>query len=161
MKEILSRTIEGAKRLAVLGVGSELRGDDAAGMLVAEEVIRLTKDKCLSAFRVFLGGTAPENLTGEIKKYKPTHLLIIDAGDIGKEPGEVALITPEQEIFGASFSTHKLPIKVLVKYLSESFPCKTSVVIIQPKSVEFGGAVSEEVNNAVDVVSRAIADLLI
>jgi len=156
LKETLSKTIKGSKRLAVLGVGSELRGDDIAGMIVAREILNLAKES--DSLKVFLGETAPENLTGEIKKYKPTHLLIIDAGDMGKEPGSVALITPEEEIFGATFSTHKLPIKVLVKYLNESFPCKTFVLIIQPKDIGFGKDPSSEVKASSLSLARSILE---
>jgi len=33
----------------------------------------------------FYRRTAPENLTGEIKKFQPTHLIIIDAAELNKE----------------------------------------------------------------------------
>lgn len=160
LKKDLHKALEGYERVGILGVGSDLRGDDAAGMLVARAIFDLIKDKKDDRVRVFLGETAPENLTGEIKKYRPTHLIIVDAGDIGKEPGSIALVTPEQEIFGATFSTHKLPIKILVKYLNESFPCKTCVIIIQPRSLGFGETVSAEVLEATKKISEWIIEYL-
>jgi hydrogenase 3 maturation protease len=120
LRNKLKSNLIGAKRIAALGVGSELRADDVAGILVSQ---KLDKDaKRISRaieLKVFLGYTAPENLSGEIKKFKPTHVMIIDTADIGKKPGEVALFTPEDS-GGISFSTHKLPIKVLAQCLSNA-----------------------------------------
>jgi hypothetical protein len=96
--------LKGATRVVLLGVGSDLRGDDAAGMMAAERLSHTPK------LNVLLGGTAPENLTGEIKKLKPSHLLIVDAAEMKAEAGTIRLLTPE-EIGGFSFSTHALPLK--------------------------------------------------
>ena len=63
----LKPELKGASKIVVLGVGSELRGDDIAGILAAENLKGKTSDK----LQVLIGGTAPENLTGEIKKLKP------------------------------------------------------------------------------------------
>ena len=67
LKTSLKNRLEGAAKIAVLGIGSLLRADDAAGMLVAEEVEkRCGKTKGKPEVKVFFGETAPENLTGEI-----------------------------------------------------------------------------------------------
>ncbi|MFH1709804.1 MAG: hydrogenase maturation protease, partial [bacterium] len=96
LKNKLKESLKGAKKVAVLGVGSQLRADDIAGILAAQELDKCSGDigKALD-FKVFLGYAAPENLSGEIRKYEPDHLIIIDAADIGKEPGDVAVFTPE------------------------------------------------------------------
>ena len=161
LKNKLKSNITGAKRIAILGVGSELRADDEAGILAAQELDISSKEinKTMD-FRVFFGYTAPENLSGEIKKYEPTHVLIIDAADMGKKPGETAVFTPEDS-GGISFSTHKLPIKVLADYLMQSINCKIVVIGIQPKTLEFGEAVSEEVKATVKYVSNIIKDVII
>jgi len=91
----LRRELEGARTVAVLAVGSALRGDDAAGLLAAE---RLEKDYkpasgCPSV-AVLVAGTTPENLTGELKRLQPTHVIVIDAADMGEKAGHVALIEP-------------------------------------------------------------------
>ncbi|MFH1709854.1 MAG: hydrogenase maturation protease, partial [bacterium] len=100
---------------------------------------------------------APENLSGEIRKYEPDHLIIIDAADIGKEPGDVAVFTPEN-CGGMSFSTHRLPIKVLAQYLEQSFKCSIMIIGIQPKDLGFGGPVSKEVEASARNVSKAVKE---
>jgi hydrogenase 3 maturation protease len=87
-------------------------------------------------------------------------LLIIDTADIGKKPGEAAVFTPEDS-GGISFSTHKLPIKVLAHYLTQSMDCRIIIIGIQPKTLDFGKDVSGEAKTAVKDVSKAIKDVII
>jgi hydrogenase 3 maturation protease len=161
LKDKLKSILKGAERIAVLGVGSELRADDIAGILAAQELDKASEEIGeTKAFKVFLGYSAPENLAGEIKKFKPTHLVIIDSAEMGKPPGDIAAFPPE-EAGGMSFSTHKLPVKVLAQYLRQSFECKMVIVGIQPKTLDFGKDVSSEVKKAVNEVSRAVKDAII
>ena len=161
LKKNLTNNLSGAKRIAVLGVGSELRADDNAGMLIAQEIERSQAQiSKVIEIKVFLGHTAPENLSGEIKKYAPSHVLIIDTADIGKKPGEVAVFTPEDS-GGISFSTHKLPIKVLAQYLTQSIACKIVIIGIQPKTLDFGKNVSKEVSTSIKDTTKAIKDVMI
>ena len=159
----LKNRLKGAKRLAVLGVGSEFRGDDVAGMLVAETLSkyerRTTNDERRKfSLKVFFGATAPENLTGEIIKFKPTHLIIVDTAAIKEKPGTILLLNSEDLGEGVSFSTHKLPPKVMMDYLVKILKCSIFIVGIQPKCIKFGASVSKEVKSSVKEVSGAIID---
>lgn len=159
-KELKNR-LNGYKRVAVLGVGSEFRGDDAAGMLVAEAIEKETRNRRQEtrkrdALKVFLGATAPENLTGEIIKFKPTHIIIVDTADIRQKPGTVLLLNSGDVGSGASFSTHKLPAKVMMDYFTKSLKCAILLIGIQPKSIVFGKTISKEVKSSIEDVSNAI-----
>jgi hydrogenase 3 maturation protease len=159
LRKILTNSLEGAERIAVLGIGSELRADDAAGTSIAHAVFDTCK-KCKKV-KVFFGETAPENLTGEIKRYNPTHLVILDAADTSQEPGTISLITPEM-INGISFSTHQMPIYVLVDYLKEDLrECCIQIIGIQPKELRFGKPVSKEVKQSVKQVSKALTEAIL
>jgi len=155
LKTILKKKLKDAKKIAVLGIGSELRGDDVAGLLVAEE---LKKNKNLK-LKVFFGSTAPENLTGEIIKYKPTHIVIVDSTDMGQKAGSIMLISPE-EVGGISFSSHMLPVKMMVDYLLESLKCEIIIIGIQPKILMFGETISKEVKKSTKQISDAIRQIL-
>ncbi len=157
LKKQLKNRLGDAKKVAALGVGSELISDDAAGMLVVRQLKDLFRPKKNKNFRVFLGHSAPENLTGEIKKFCPTHLLIIDAADFGAKAGSIHFIDPE-DIGGISFSTHRLPTKILVDYLKKELNCKISVIGIQPKALLFCAPVSEEIKEAAEKLSLAIKE---
>ncbi|MFA5271976.1 MAG: hydrogenase maturation peptidase HycI [Candidatus Omnitrophota bacterium] len=150
----------GKNRIAILGVGSQLRGDDAAGMLVAKNIQRHLKDKPKKNIKIFLGETAPENLTGEIKKFKPTHLFIIDSAEMDKEPGEVFVFSPEK-IKGVSFCTHQLPMGIMIDYLNKFIKCDVTIIGIQPKALEFDSVPSKEVAAAVKNVTKVILEAII
>jgi hydrogenase 3 maturation protease len=160
LKKNLKEKLKSARKIAILGVGSELRSDDAAGILVAKElegVRERIKDGL--EFKVFIGGTAPENITGEIKRFKPTHLIIVDSAEAGKDPGTIMLIDPGQ-IGGVSFSTHTLPPKIMVDYLKDSLKCEVMLLGIQPKTIKFGEVVSPAIAGAVKEVVEIIKDTI-
>jgi hydrogenase 3 maturation protease len=158
---LLANNIAGARRLAVLGIGSELRGDDAAGMAVAESVrSSLSKSRGSLPVKIFAGGTAPENLTGEIRRFKPTHIIIVDSADFRKRPGSVFMFDADKVCDGVTFSTHKMPARILVDYLTGSFRCAVSIVCIQPKTIDFGKPMSLPVMSASRAVSSAIVEAI-
>ncbi|PIU41496.1 MAG: hypothetical protein COS99_05160 [Candidatus Omnitrophica bacterium CG07_land_8_20_14_0_80_42_15] len=154
---LLQNRLENAKKIAVLAIGSELRGDDYAGIAVAKALEKkLKKKRTRPQIKTFIGSTAPENLTGEVKKFKPSHLLIIDAAETGEKSGTVILLKPEDINELAMFSTHKIPINVLVRYLSGSLKCKTIIIGIQPASIKFGKTSSRVVMKSAEGVAQAI-----
>ncbi len=156
LKKLLKKRVEGSKRIVVFGVGSELRSDDAAGLLVAESISgRIKKAGGKRNIKIILGSTAPENLTGEIRKFRPAHIIIVDSADIKKKAGTVALINAD-EVGGISFSTHMLPIKMIVDYLLGSLKCGITVIGIQPKNLKFNGRISAEVKKSSAQVASAI-----
>jgi hydrogenase 3 maturation protease len=156
----LKQKLENANRVAILGIGSELRGDDVAGILTARQIEKTTKDKATAPHvQVFIGETAPENLTGEIKRFEPTHLIIIDSADLDKEPGQIEIINSDS-IGGTSFCTHSLPNNVMTDYLHQSFNFELITIGIQPKSLAVGANPSKEVLRATKRLSTTIAKLL-
>jgi hydrogenase maturation protease HycI len=157
IKTMLRARLADAGRVAILGVGSELRGDDAAGILVIKGLGgRAVKIRRGTSFKVFNGATAPENITGEVKRFRPTHIVMVDTVEFGKRPGTVFMLESCEVGPGVSFSTHKLPAKVLIDYLADSLECDISVIGIQPKNLDFGRPVSREVALAVDRIICAI-----
>ena len=145
LKDELASRLKGAHRVAVLGVGSELRGDDIAGLLVIQALQRSKKANKSIKLKTFEGSTAPENITGEIRAFKPTHLIIVDTADIGEKPGAVLLLRADEVGRGISFSTHKIPPKILIDYFAHSLKCEIIIIGIQPKSIGFGKPASKAV----------------
>jgi hydrogenase 3 maturation protease len=174
----LSRRLEGARSIAVLGVGSELRGDDAAGVRAAERLkellagdraiprgaraciresgARRTKNDAVPALHIIIGGTAPENVTGEIKTISPSHLIVIDCADMGLPPGSLRIVEMS-ELLGASFGTHHASIGILLDYIAREVSCDAFILAIQPAGIEFGAGLTTEVAKAVDEAADAIA----
>jgi hydrogenase 3 maturation protease len=138
-----------------VGVGSRLRSDDALGIEIAERIGRLA----LPDVHVILGENAPENVTGEIRRFEPTHVLFVDAADLGTEPGTARLVE-SAEIEGMTSSTHTLPLPVIADYLAQETGCRVLFLGLQPKSLAFGGTISEEVATAIDETVAAIVGAL-
>lgn len=146
----LRRALLSAKSTVVVGIGAELRGDDIAGVLVARAVAALGR----SDLTGIEGCAAPENFTGEIISHKPDLVIFVDAADLGEPPGSLKIIE-ESEIKGFSFSTHTLPLDVILNYLAASLPdCRFLVVGIQPEDTEILAVPSARVLEAVDELSR-------
>jgi hydrogenase 3 maturation protease len=138
-----------------VGIGSELHGDDAAGVRVVE---RLGHARSVRRCRLLLclsGGNAPENVTSPVLAFDPALVLFVDAADLGAPPGTAQLVAPA-EIAGVSFSTHTLPLPVLLTYLRGSCAAESYALAIQPASIAFGDELSPAVQQAVLDVATAI-----
>jgi len=161
LETILKQKLENANRIAVLGIGSDLRGDDVVGILAAQQIEKSIKNKTTPPqVQVFIGETAPENLTGEIKRFNPTLMIIIDSADLDTEPGQIRVLNVE-EIGGTSFCTHSLPIKVMVDYLLQSLKFEVITIGVQPKTLAVGAKPSKQIIQVAKRLSETIVKLLI
>lgn len=155
-RERLAASLEGLRRLAVLGIGNELYGDDGAGVALA----RLLAQSGIAPgmMQAFEAGPAPENFTGSLRKFMPSHVLMVDAANLGLEPGSIRVIDPAQ-ITGAGFSTHTLPLHILADYIARE-GCRVVMLGIQPRDLSFGEGLSSEVSSAVTQLKNYLKDLL-
>lgn len=159
LQKYLEERLGNAQKLVVLGAGSLQCADDAAGVLVASRLKERFNEEEFTQLRIYEGYTAPENFTGEIKRFKPSHVIILDAADLKEEPGNVMVIEPEV-INGVSFSTHMLPLKVMTDYIKKETGCQIIVLGIQPIDVTYGGKISPEIMDAVDDVANIIGKVI-
>jgi hydrogenase 3 maturation protease len=157
LKEFLSN----AERISILCVGNEIKGDDAAGIIVSEEVAaHLPKNVFL-----FIGGSLPENYTGPIRKKKPTHVLLVDAAEFEDgDIGDYGLFDPEQ-IQQFSFTTHSLPLSVFIDFLRKSSSstdnvAQFKVIGIKPKVTEIDDEITPEVEQGAKEVSKILIEVL-
>ena len=149
-------------KICVLGIGSEFKADDSAGVVIVNDLQRMCDEKkCIDETRVlFLNcSTAPENFTGFIKEFGPTHLILIDAAEMGEQPGTVKFI-PSDKVGGVSFATHVLPIAVMINYLKQSITFESVIMGIEPKNLVFGTEMSSEVKEATTKLSASIFEAL-
>ena len=115
-------TQELKERVALLGIGNPLKGDDGVGPLLISRL----KDKTRAY--LFDCGEVPENYIGPIIESKPQTIIIVDASDWGARAGEVRLIKKE-EIQNLSFSTHGASLRLFLDYIEKQLP-STHIVII-------------------------------
>jgi len=144
-------------RVAILGVGNELNGDDAAGVLAARRLEeRLSGD---SNILILEGGAAPENFSGPLRRFSPDWLIFLDIAQMEVEPGYIDWLEMS-EIEGVTATTHGLPVSMLANFLIAETKCQVGALLIQPASLIFDGALSTEVHAAVDELVDGLADLL-
>ena len=127
LEKVLARRLSDARRVAIVGIGDELSRHDRLGILAARDLDALR----LPAVKVFLAGTLPESFTGPIRRWKPDHVVLIDAADMGARPGTVAVIGA-QDIRGSRLSTHALPLSLVIRYLESDLGIRVTLVGIQP-----------------------------
>jgi hydrogenase 3 maturation protease len=138
-------------RIAILGVGNQFRADDAAGVLIARALSNRECALDTDHLRIIEVGQAPENTTGELRKFAPDLVLIIDAAEMGQRPGTIQWI-PEEAIDGMSASTHSLPLSMLARYLTLDLNCTVTLLGIQPGTNEVVGSTSLEVSLAIEEI---------
>ena len=142
------------QRVALLGIGQQLRGDDGAGVAVARRLLPLAH----SRFLVIEGGHAPENQTGPLRRFRPELVLLVDAAEMETPPGTVRWLDWEQTS-GLSASTHTLPPYMLARYLVQAIGCEVVLVGIQPAHKNLDRPLSPGVEAAVAALAGALGQV--
>lgn len=145
------------RRIIVMGIGHELSGDDAVGLLI----VRALKPLMGNSSRLLLidAGNAPENYTGAIRTFKPDLVLLIDAAFMDAAPGTIHWLLPAQ-MTGIGSSGHHLPLSVLAEYLTSELRCQTVLIGIQPASTALDSPQSSEVLAASAAIMDALEQML-
>jgi len=131
-------------KVVILGIGNRLRSDDGAGSILANKI------KGKLAFTVFDAEVAPENYLEKIIQEKPDTLVIIDAVDFGGKPGEFQFLETQEIKTVNLFATHNASISLTINYLQNNLRADIIILIIQPKSINFGDKLSREVIATLD-----------
>ena len=162
MKEILLNRLKDCKKLVIMGIGNELKGDDAIGIYVVKKLMRHfnREGEIISIKNLYLinAGTVPDFFTDILKEIEPTHILVVDCALIGKEAGAMDIIK-EDEIANYSFSTHTLPLSIIVKYLKNFMDADIIILGIQPKIIDFC-PMSEEVKLSGDKLVEILVEII-
>lgn len=147
----------GKTRLALVGIGNELRGDDAIGVVI----LRALQSAITGHENILFvdAGSAPENFTGPLRGFSPGLVLLLDAADLGEPPGAIRCVD-WQETSGFSASSHTLPLSILGEYLSTELGCEVALLGIQPAGNDLGAPLSPAAVQAVDASVNGLIDLL-
>lgn len=146
--------------IAVLGLGNLMRTDDALGMVLLERVgadSRMRDD-----VRLIRGGTLGLDLLNDLRGV--THLLALDAADVGAAPGTLIRFEAAQlASLPVSKSVHLLGFVDLIGVLRllDAAPDEVVFVGAQPKETGWGttltAALAERLNELSDAVFEQIA----
>jgi coenzyme F420 hydrogenase subunit delta len=148
----------------ILGCGNILFGDDGFGPLVADELLK--NYNLPENVNVINAGSSVRNILFDIalSEKKPGKIIIIDAIDAAKTPGEIFELPideiPENKI--DDFSIHQIPTSNLLKELKEL--CKVDIIIIacQVERIleEVTDSISKKITDAIPEVCKRIKEII-
>ncbi len=154
----LAQNKQRAPRVAVIGMGHELNGDDAAGPIIARALMERAVG--LDRLLVIDAGPAPENTTGALRRFAPDLVLLVDAAQMGEPPGTARWLDWEQTT-GISASTHSLPPHVLARYMVAEFGCHVALIGMQPFANQIDAPLTPGMQAVVERVIAGLADALV
>lgn len=136
----------------VLTVGNSMMGDDGAGPLLAD----LMTETPIEGWTVVNGGSAPENVTHQIRALAPKRLVIVDATDMELAPGEIRIVNPDDIAEMFFMSTHNMPLNFLIDQLREDIE-EVIFLGVQPDVVMFYFPMTEKVTQAIQVIYQRLS----
>lgn len=146
----------GAQKVVVAGIGNPFRRDDFVGV----EIVRSLQNNVSESVYLIEAETIPESYMQQIVAFKPTHILLVDAGMINKKPGTPQLADPVQLIRKTSISTHTLPLRIFCDYLTETTAAKIALLIIQPQDTSFGEGLTPKLKETAKNLTNLLQKLL-
>ncbi|MCS7252860.1 MAG: hydrogenase maturation peptidase HycI [Armatimonadota bacterium] len=146
--ELFRQALRG--RVAIIGIGNEMRGDDAVGCYIARRLHSVENALVIEA------GDVPENYAGLLREYKPECIVLVDAVNVGADVGSIIIMSAEELSSSLAVSTHGMPLKLLSDYLRRETGAEVFLIGIQVKGTELGAPMSDEVQ----VAAEAIVELI-
>ena len=149
------------KSILILGCGNILFGDDGFGPAVAQ---RLRSNFTIPPdVGVFDAGTAVREILFDtiLAERKPSKVVIVDAMDCGREPGE--LFSPDIDSLPKvkldDFSIHQVPTSNLLRELRDLGGIEVVVIACQVAST--GDSVNTGLSSPVEAAVGRAAELLV
>ncbi|MCI4445589.1 MAG: hydrogenase maturation protease [Candidatus Aminicenantes bacterium] len=151
-EKYLRKELRGMEKIVILGTGNALEADDAAGLYVASLLDSKLSRYQKSRIKVLRAYEVIDIYLKKIKRFKPTHLLIVDAVDLKKKPGTIMVERLDTEKrrkrkIGGEFSN-------FLEKLSSETACKIYIIGLQPQRLDFGHPITPVMKEA----CRQVAD---
>ncbi|MBN1146321.1 MAG: hydrogenase 3 maturation endopeptidase HyCI [Anaerolineales bacterium] len=143
-------------RVALVGVGHELFGDDAVGLLLAQ---RLRKGLEGRRVLVIEAGPIPENFSGALRRFEPDLVLMIDAAQMGETPGTVRWLD-WKDVSQAGAFAHTGSLCLLADFLARELGCQVALLGIQPGNLSFDAPLTPPVYEACEQASALLFEAL-
>jgi len=135
-----------------LGMGNRLKGDDGVGPYICELIQDRVRAPVLDV------GTALENYLGPIFRLQPEAILLLDAADLGMDPGDMAFL--ERDAIACSGpSTHTVSVDFVLGTLDRDQQMRFRFLGIQPKRVRLGESLSVPVKASAIQIADVVGDL--
>lgn len=156
VEEKLRIWLSRARKVVVAGIGNPLRKDDFIGV----EVVRNLHNRVSHNVRLIQCESTPESFIQPIIDFRPSHIMLIDAGLLDSPVGSFELIEPKDTIVASPVSTHALPLRIFCEYISTMIDAKIALLVIQPKETGFGEGLTVELRKTARYLSGLLAAVL-
>lgn len=146
------------KKVLIAGIGNILKGDDGLGPYVVKKLHEIGFDKDVDIVDF---GSRIYDLFLRIGEYEK--VIIVDAVDMGGEPGETYVLEPSIEaVKSSSINPHTLGLKMLGAILSQinEEPRKLFIVGCQPVDISYKIGLSDKVSKNIDQIIEIIKKLV-
>lgn len=144
--------------ILVLGLGNPLRGDDGVGPRLVEELTRRGLPRGVTALD---GGSAGLDLLQVLEGWQ--RVVVVDAADVGREPGQFVRFTPDQARLAQTadrFSLHNAglgEILALANALGRTLPHMV-IFGVQPAEIGWRQGLSPAVEAALPAMIDAVLE---
>jgi len=148
------------KSILILGCGNILLGDDGFGPAVAQHLrgnFKIPADVC-----VFDAGTSVREILFDtiLSDKKPSKIVIIDAMDCDREPGELFLLDIDSlpKIKLDDFSMHQIPTSNLLRELRRN--CGIEVIVVACQVANACDSVNPGLSKPVEAAVKSASALI-
>ncbi len=141
--------------LKVIGIGNALRGDDAIGPLIIEE---LEKDQNSLPAKLIDAGADAFTMLEHLMESDP--LLVIDCAKMGLRPGEIKMFDVDDASIAHLANVVSLhgfgfgDVYKMAKGMGDVAPCR--IIGVEPKTIAFDTTLSEEVKQSIPTILNLI-----
>jgi hydrogenase 3 maturation protease len=150
MIEILRNRLSG-KKVAILGVGNPLRGDDAFGPNLVDRLQGKVNAILINA------GDVPENYLGKLIELEPEVVIIVDVADFDAEPGDIAVLEID-DIHDGGLTTHNASLNLVAKFLQYFMPVDVLLLGVKPASTTFGAPMTPVVADSLRLIEQILVE---
>lgn len=132
--------ISSCEIMKIIAVGNPLKGDDSIALHIAKNL----------NYKVIFAEQNPENFISQ-----GNNVIIIDAVDFGGKPGDVKLFKKEEFDDFVLNSTHSIQLPMLNTLCNKIY-----LIGIQPKSINYGDTLSNELQNKKGKITKDVDRIL-
>jgi hydrogenase 3 maturation protease len=145
-----------SKGFALVCIGSDLRGDDRAAL----ELCRMLTNLNTFKFKIILCEYGIENCIGEIIENKIKRIILIDAAIANNiNPASIIKIDIDEIQEYIPYSTHTLPLPLLLRFLIEEFKdLEIAIIGIVVEKMDIELELSPSIKNLITSLANCITE---
>jgi hydrogenase maturation protease len=146
--------VDGRCPLHLVGVGNELKRDDAAGLEIASALRSRLGTSPAPGVKIHPGTPMPERLLSKLASGEG-RIVVFDAVEALAKPGDIVFRSMADTKYGF-FGTHNIPLKLVPGLRERLGDC--FLIGVQPASLEVGLGLSEPVRESVNEIVAVVAE---